>query len=151
MLVKKIKGLKVEFFDNIEELSMKRYELFTKYILLSSGIGGDIDSMNVHFNKLYAYANKGDKSNLVKELINLHQNVRFAINKLQPENKAFAAMVKSINGKEYTAMSESALDEILIRLEQKVTRKEVLEVNTSLKKKLIFRLKRFLTQFSHLR
>lgn len=143
MLVKKIKGLKVEFFDNIEELSMKRYELFTKYIMLSAGIGGDIDSANAHFSKLYAFIAKNDVDNLRKQLINFHQNIKFAIDGLQPENRAFAALVKSINGKQYLKMNDSVIDEILLVLEQKTKRVEVLETINSLKKKLISRLMYF--------
>ena len=138
-----INGNKIVFFDDIETLSMKRYALFNKYILLDSGIGSDLEAVNSHMTKLYLYLKDKEQENLRNELINLHQNLTFAISELSPKTRAFACLVKSINGKEYKEISEAILDSIIKRLEQKTPMYKVSELVEVLKKKLILKLKYF--------
>lgn len=105
----------VEYYDSIDELPVVRFHKWQKFVMIDSGIGADISAFDQHIEKARRYVKLGQADNAEKELMNLRQSVYFIQNELSPAHLAFAALVKSLDGKECTDTSDNALQELCRR------------------------------------
>lgn len=124
----------VEIYDEINEMPIKNYLAMQKMALLDGGLGSDLQAIDEHLQKIYAFVEVNDMQNFKTECENLRTNVFFIQNGINPKMYTYAAMVKSINGEENNDLSEHGLDAILKRLEY-LSQKEFTEIFEVVKKK----------------
>lgn len=135
MVEKKIGKHLVQYYDTIDELPIVRFHKYQKYLLIDSGIGGDIASFDARLEKMRRYMQEGNMENATKELMNIRQNVYFIQQGFNPKHHAFATLVTKIDGKEYDAVTDNVIDEICAVLSD-VSVKEMAGLFESAKKKI---------------
>ena len=106
---------KVEIYDSIDELPIKRFHKFNKYLLVDAGVGSDLNDINEKIAKIMRYVDRSDKVNARIELENLRQAMYLVTQETNLKHLAFMVLVKSIDGKEITDLSDEG-----IRATQKV-------------------------------
>lgn len=104
---------RVELYDDISQLPVKRYHVFNRMLLVDAGIGSDIGDFDRHIERIRAYDGKEQKDNLLAELQNLRQSVYFIINNINPKLMAFAALVVKIDGTVCDDLSDDGLRKVL--------------------------------------
>ena len=111
-----IAGHRVEFYDSIEELPIVRYQRFNKMLLVDAGVGGDVSDFDNHLERVLTYLANGKIDLATTELHNLRQNIYFVQENLSPKYLSFAALIKSIDGKPCSDLSDEGLAKTLGRL-----------------------------------
>lgn len=124
----------VEIYDEINEMPIKNYLAMQKMALLDGGLGSDLQAIDEHLQKIYAFVEVNDMQSFKTECENLRTNVFFIQNGINPKMYTYAAMVKSINGEENNDLSEHGLNAILKLLEY-LSQKEFTEIFEVVKKK----------------
>lgn len=125
----------VEYYDAIDELSVVRFHKWQKFVMIDSGIGADIQSFDQHIEKARRYCMTGKNDLAEKELMNLRQCVYFIQQELSPAHMAFAALVKSIDGKNCDDISDDALRDVAA-LFANMPNKDLTDHMDSVKKKI---------------
>jgi hypothetical protein len=103
---------KVEIYDSIDELPVKRFHKFNKYLLVDAGIGSDMMDLNDRILKIMRYIDKSDKTNAKVELENLRQSIYLISQETNVKHLSFMALVKSIDGVEVTDLSDDNLKKL---------------------------------------
>lgn len=135
MKVVTIKGHTVKLYDSIDELPIVNFQKYNKCILIDSGLGSDIDSVDSHIVNIAKFINSDNKKQALLELQNMRQNLYMIVSNVSPKNLAFAALIHSIDGEEQKDLSDNHLQELINRInesEQSILSNILLE----LKKKL---------------
>ena len=112
MRTEKHNGHTIEMYDTIGELSVTRWHLFNKYIMMQAGIGGDIETIDQHITSILKMIRNEDLDDASNEVMNMRQNMAYVIQRLSPEMLAFAAMVKSIDGKMVSEETDSGFEHV---------------------------------------
>lgn len=107
-----LNGHKLEIYDSIEELPVIRYHKFNKLMLIDAHIGADITEFDAHVERVIRYIRSDKKDLAEKELANLRQNVFFMQTEVSPKYLAFATIIKSVDGKEVTDLSDDSIKEL---------------------------------------
>lgn len=102
----------VEFYDAIDEIPIRRYHKFNKYMLVDSGIGSDLNDINDHVAKISQFITKKDDKKALAQLENLRTSLYMISNETNVRHLSFAILVKSINGKEVTDLSDENIKRI---------------------------------------
>lgn len=129
-----LKGKTIQLYDSIDELPIVNFQKYNKCLLIDSGIGSDIESVDEHLVNL-AKLIKSDKAKASQELQNLRQNLYMITSNISPKYMAFAALIHSINGKKLTDLSDDSLKAIIKDLGE-VRHSVVTEFLAWVKKKL---------------
>ena len=136
MKVLEIKGHKIELYDGIEEMPVVRYNKYTKYCVLSTGVGNTVDDI---VSRIAAIRKMIGKENVEKqmdsELLTLAQTFHFCTNCVDPSTLAFASLVKSVDGEECNDVTDEGIEKVKDRLSEFVTRKDVTLALSGVKKK----------------
>jgi len=111
---------KVQLFDSIDELPIKRFHKFNKFMLIDSGIGSDLNDINAHIARIGKYLTSDPKSAAV-ELENLRQSLYLISQEINPKHLAFACMIYSLDGKIIEDTSDDNLHQLLGILSQAKT------------------------------
>lgn len=106
----------VEYFDTIEQLPIARFHKYQKLLLIDAGVGSDIAALDQRLEKTRRFLAAGKPEKAEQELENLRQCVYFIQTEVSPRNRAFAALVTKLDGKECTDLSDDALAAIADRL-----------------------------------
>lgn len=130
-----IKDKTIKLYDSIDEMPIVNFQKYNKCILIDTGLGSDVDSVDAHIVNIAKYVNKGDKANAIQELQNMRQNMHMIVSKVSPKYMAFAALIYSIDGIEQKDLSDSRLQEIIEEL-QEVPHGFIIDLLSWLKKKL---------------
>ena len=85
-----IKDKKIKLYDSIDEMPIVNFQKYNKCVLIDSGLGSDVDSIDSHIVNIAKYINKGDKKNAMQELQNMRQNMHMVVSNVSPKNLAFA-------------------------------------------------------------
>ncbi len=107
---------KVELYNSIEELSIERFHKYNKMLLVDSGIGGTMEDVDKHLGRIAALVRQDKKEEVGKELENMRQNIYMVQAGLNPKMLSFAALAKSIDGKDITDISDDGLKQIVEQL-----------------------------------
>lgn len=107
----------VEIYDSIDELPIKRYHKFNKYMLVDSGIGSDLNDINDHISKILRYIDKSDKKNAKTQLENMRQSLYLISQETNIRHLSFMVLIKSIDGKEVYDISDENLKRLLKQFE----------------------------------
>lgn len=104
-------------------------------MLIDAHIGSDISDFDAHLERVFRYIRSNKLDLAEKELMILRQNVFFIQTGVSPKHLAFASLVKTIDGKENSDLTDEALKEIVAKLSD-VTVGELDTVIEESKKKL---------------
>lgn len=107
----------IQLYDSIDEMPIVNFQKYNKYILLDTGLGSDIDSVDTHIVNL-AKLIKADTKKAVQELQNLRQNMHMIVSEISPKYMAFAALIHSINGKKLDNLSDDYLKCVLDEIKE---------------------------------
>ena len=129
-----IKGLKLRMYDSIDEMPIANFQKYNKYILIDSGLGSDIDSVDAHIVNL-AKLIKTNMTKAQQELQNMRQNMHMIVTEISPRYMAFASLIHSINDERVTDLSEDNLKAIINKLRE-VKHSVIIDFLVWVKKKL---------------
>ena len=129
-----IKGKIVKLYDSIDEMPIKNFQKYNKYILIDAGIGSDLNSIDSHIITV-AKLMKTDINKAAQELQNLRQNLYMISSEISPKYMAFASLIHSIDGKELIDLSDDNLKQALNELNE-IKHSVIFEFLAWLKKKL---------------
>lgn len=118
MNVKELNGIKIEIYDTPEELPIKRYQRFNKFLMKANEVGNDFSDYNARTLKAMEFLKKKMMDEAVVELDNRRQLVFNAFMEYSPSSFALAILVKSIDGEVFTDYSEEGLMKVLDRLDE---------------------------------
>lgn len=113
MVIVKIGKHTVEMYDAIDELPIVRFHKYQKLLLVDAGIGSDIAAFDQRIEKARRFLLAGKTEQAQKELANLRNCVWLIQAGVNPRNRAFAALVKSVDGRECDDISDDALEKVL--------------------------------------
>lgn len=130
-----IKKHRIQFFDSIRKLPIRRYQKFNKYMMIAAEVGDSIADYDKRMARAIGYLSAEDYKSAMIELTNQRQCLHNALETYSPSNLALAIMVYSIDGKEYQSYEEDSLNEVLDTLEAIGFTKEMLDTNLSEVKK----------------
>lgn len=125
----------IKLYDSIDEMPIANFQKYNKYVLIDSGIGSDLDSVDKHVVDLAKIIKSGDKAKAIQELQNLRQNMHMIVQGVSPKYLAFAALIYSINGKVQKDLSDSGLKSILSEISE-IKHSTLIDLLIWLKKKL---------------
>ncbi len=132
-----INGHIVVTFNDPEELPMRRYQRFNKFLMIANEVGSTFEDFNQRDAKAYAFLKNGLFPEAMQELKNRSQCVYNAFMEYSPKGRAMAILVHSIDDKIYTGHSSSTIDEILDKLEEiGLSYKQSNEIVNEAKKKI---------------
>ena len=104
---------KVELYDSIDELPIVRFHKYNKMLLIDAGIGSDLNDWDAHMEKVVRYCRLNQPDKAEKEIGNIRQNIYFIQSEISPKHLAFAALVKSIDGKLVDDLTDDGLQKVL--------------------------------------
>lgn len=136
-----IKGKIIKLYDSIDEMPIVNFQKYNKLILLDSGLGSDINSVDEHLVKL-AKLIKSDITKASQELQNLRQNMHMIVSEISPNYMAFAALIHSIDGEVLTNLSDDNLKQVLDDIRE-IKHSAIIDFLVWVKKKLAFELETY--------
>lgn len=108
----KIGGHKVTIYDSIDELPIKRFHIYNKYMLIDSGVGSDINDVNGRIYNAIRFIKNDKKEMAIREIENMRQGLFLISEGINPKHLAFTALIYDINGQKITDISDSNLRKI---------------------------------------
>lgn len=90
---------KITLYDSITELPIWRFQLYTKYLILASGIGSSLADIDNKFSDLRVLM-KDSPNDALRLTVNLQQALHFAIQNVSPQMMAFVVLIHKIDGRE---------------------------------------------------
>lgn len=125
------------FYDSIDTLPIKRYQLVQKYSLIDAGIGSTLNDVLTKFAKFDHFLQEGDLESLATERENMLINLNYMLSEKSTIGYLLASMIKSINGN-IIELSDDNIDELVEMLERSdIEFKDVKEISENQKKSLI--------------
>lgn len=106
----------VTFYDTIDELPIKRYNLLNKYSLIDLGIGSDVSDIVRHHSRFNQFLELKDYESLYVENENLMINYNFILSAKNIKGYVLASLIKEIDG-EKVDVSDSNIEEYVDFLE----------------------------------
>lgn len=103
----------LEIYDSIDELPIKRFHKFNKFMLVDAGVGSDLASINMHISKIAGYIERADKENAKKQLENFRQALYMVSQETNIKHLSFMVLIKSIDGKEVHDLSDENMKRLL--------------------------------------
>lgn len=107
----RINRQRLEIYDSIDELPINRFHLFNKYVLIDAGIGTDLNDVIGHILKINSYLDS-DVKLARKELNNMKDSLYLIMEGVNLKHLSFVPLIKSINGKPLTDMSDENVKRI---------------------------------------
>ena len=129
-----IAGKEVELYDSIDDMPIKRFHRYNKYLIVDSGVGADISNADNHIERAMRFI-KQNPTHALQELENLRQCLYLVQQEISPKHWAFAVLVKSIDGKEQDDISDEGLKKVIETLGG-TTISETDHIMDSVKKKI---------------
>lgn len=142
MIVTNLGGKKVEIYDSIETLPIINFQKYNKFILVDSLIGSDLADVTTAINRAIKYLGAERTDLAITQLQNVISCVSLISQEISPKYLAFAALVKSVNGKINNDLSDAGLHALMRSLTEvktpklKLTHNMVVTLMEKVKKKL---------------
>ena len=110
-------GHNVVINDSIQSLPIWRFQLYTKYMVIDSGIGSDLADIDTKLSDLRALIQK-DANDAIRQTVNIQQALHFAMGNVSPKMSAFVVLMESINGDQLTDddLTDEGIQRIIRRL-----------------------------------
>lgn len=112
-------GHTLVLFASIEELPISRFNAFNRYLLIDAGVGGDLAAVDRHLSAVLRFLSKEDRKSAEREVMNLRQNIAFALQNVSPEMMAFVPLIQSIDGKPVEDLTIEGVQAVLEDLAEK--------------------------------
>lgn len=109
MKTETLSGHTLELYDSIEDLPIQRFHRFNRLLIVDSGVGSDMNDINLKLARIIHYVDKGDKKNARIEIENMRQAINLILEEISPKHLAFGLLVKKIDGKEVDDISHEGL------------------------------------------
>lgn len=125
-------------YDSITELPIWRFQLYTKYMVMASGIGSDLNDIDTKLSDLRALIQK-NPNDALRQAVNLQQALHFAMGNVSPQMYAFVVLLHRVDGREITDddLTTEGMDRIIRQLSVKrFSFKALQESLTGFKKKM---------------
>jgi hypothetical protein len=136
-------GNEVEIYSDIQ-MPVTTYIDYNRFLLIDSGIGADLESLDAHIGKIAYHIQKGEKDEAITVLTNFRTCYDFMLKNTNPELLSFAALIKSVNGEEWTDRSDEGLSRLVEILGRKgLTMAKVRYFTDKVKKNLILKCRHF--------
>lgn len=113
MVTAKIGKHILEMYDAIDEMPIVRFHKYQKLLLIDAGVGADIAAFDQRLEKTRRYLLSGKPDKAQAELANLRQSVFLIQNGINPKHRAFAVLVKKLDGKDCEDLSDEGLERLL--------------------------------------
>ena len=127
----------IVFFESIESLPIKRYNLLNKYSLIDIGIGHDINDVVRHHVRLNQLLELKDYDSLYIENENLMINYNFLLTEKNIKGYALACLLKEVDGVK-VELDDDNIEKYVDMFEgSDLTYGKLVEYTTNLKKKLM--------------
>lgn len=134
MIEEKINGHSIMMFDNPEDMPVRRWVKYNKYMLVSGELGGSIEELVSTVKRIGILVNE-DSETAITLLNNMVQSMYMINYESSPKLYAIAALVHSIDGKEYNDLTEEGLLKV-VKLIEEWTLKDVNRIDDNVKKKV---------------
>jgi len=108
-----INNHEIEVYDSIDELPITRFHAFNRYLLIDAGVGSDLNDFDSHIVALLRFLEKSDLESAKKEIMNMRQNIAFVFDQQSPRLNAFVPLIRSIDGKLVSDLSEQGVQSVL--------------------------------------
>lgn len=119
MITTDLNGCKVVLYNNSEALPPMNFVAYNRLVLFDAEIGGDLNGVMQHFDKMLAYCRKGETKKLEKQLGHYRQCLTFIVANTSPRLLSFVPLIHSIDGELVQDFSYENMNEILQRLGKK--------------------------------
>lgn len=113
MRIERIGKHRIELFNGIDELPTERFFAYNRMLLIDSGIGGDMESVDSHIGRVMRYLGKDMKKEANQELLNLRSNIYFVLENMSPKYLSYVALIDKIDGVEMRDFSDENLKRVL--------------------------------------
>ena len=125
------------FYDSIETMPIKRYQMVQKYSLIDAGIGSTLNDVITKFAKFDQFLEVGDLEALSTERENLLININYMLMEKNTIAYLLASMIKTVDGKTVD-VNDDTIDELVEMLERSdITYNDVKDISDKQKKSLI--------------
>lgn len=116
----KFNGHVLKIHDSIQGLSITRFQKYNLNVLIDSGIGSDLNSIDTHIDRIARTISK-DIPESLQELTNFQQNIHFVMSKTSPEMNSFVVLIDELNGRKITEedLTEEGIKDIIEELGRK--------------------------------
>lgn len=104
-----VNGHRVVLYDAPEEMPVVRFHKFSKYMLIDSGLGGDMAAVDRRIGRLIELNTRGERDDIDTELRNLRQSIAMTMDGFDGKSLALAVLVRSVDGKPRDDLSEEGL------------------------------------------
>lgn len=129
-----IGGHIIEFYDSIDMLPIKQFHLYTKHILVLSGIGDNIGAIDSHIEKIASFI-QNDPKRAINELLNYRRCLYSIVTEQDYSNKANLCLVKTVDGKIWEDFSDDGIEALYAMVTTEEERK-MRQIGDELKKRL---------------
>ena len=127
----------VEIYNGAENLPIRRYQKFNKFLLNDNQVGSDFSDFEKRTARSIEFLKKGMQNEAINELENRRLMVYNAFMEYTPKGKALAILVHKINDVVFTDYSDETLEHIINELDRiGFTKKQLDEKTDEVKKKL---------------
>ena len=112
-----INNHRVELFESVEDLPMIRFQKYSKYVLIDSGVGNTYEDVLKKIAKVNGYIERKDFESAKGDLKNMALSVSLVFSEMNLKSLAFACLVKSVDDEPVTDISEEGLQKVLLKLQ----------------------------------
>ena len=132
-----VNEVEVVFQDNIEKLSMKRFNRFNKFLMIQNDVGNTFGDFDKRLQGVSSFLHHKLYDKAKSELINLRQMAWNAYTEFSPQGRALAVLVERIGDKKFTSHDAEDLDAIIDALNEiGFTQQHLVTQTAEIKKKL---------------
>lgn len=117
MITSKVNNHTIEIFDSIDDLPIRRFQKYNKYMLIDSGVGSDLQDVLDHIDRTMKYI-KASPNMAITELNNMRQALYLVSEEMSPKYMAFAVLVNKIDGKPADDLTDAGLRRVLETLNE---------------------------------
>lgn len=117
MITSKVNNHTIEIFDSIDDLPIRRFQKYNKYMLIDSGVGSDLQDVLDHIDRAMKYI-KASPNMAITELNNMRQALYLVSEEMSPKYMAFAVLVNKIDGKPADDLTDAGLRRVLETLNE---------------------------------
>lgn len=117
-MIVEVKGHIIEVFDDIKELGILRFQNMNKYNMKANEVGDNFQDYDARMLKALTFLESSMIDEAKQELSNQRLTVFNAYNNNIVNGKAFAVMVKSIDGYKYNTYESSDVEKVILHLEK---------------------------------
>ena len=117
-MVKIVGGVEVEFYSTPEDMPIKRWNRFNKYMMNSVEIGNTIHDYDLRNQNIIGFLKAKEYSKAIQELQNRRNTFWNAISEYNPDYEAIALLVKRIGKEVYPGKDLTNVKRIKEKLDE---------------------------------